>query len=258
MKIFILFIFLVSSTSAIIIELFQSIYGQYLQQGIPFRENTYLGNKPILREYDFIVIGAGPGGSVVANRLTEQPNWSVLVLEAGQDESVYTDVPGSVDLLLSTDYNWGYTAEPVKNGCLGFENNRCPWPKGKGMGGSSIINRMLYTRGKEADYDTIAALGNPGWAYKDVLPYFLKSENNSIPEYQNSSFHSQKGNLHIERVRYHSPLVDKFIEAGGELGLQKNIDYTVYPENGISRAQVTTRNGHRVNIYLLNCLLIIT
>lgn len=257
MKIVILFIFLVSSTSAVIIELFQSIYGQYLQQGIPFRENIYLGNKPILREYDFIVVGAGPGGSVVANRLSEQPNWTVLVLEAGQDESVYTDVPGAVDLLLSTDYNWGYTAEPVKNGCLDFENNRCPWPKGKGMGGSSIINRMLYTRGKETDYDTTASLGNPGWAYKDVLPYFLKAENNSIPEYQNSPFHSQKGNLHVELVKYHSPLVDKFIEAGGELGLQKNIDYTVNPENGISRAQVTTNNGRRVNIFYYLLLKII-
>lgn len=248
MKILILFILFISSTSPIVVEFFQSIYAQYLQQGIPFRENTYLGNKPILREYDFIVIGAGPGGCVVGNRLSEQPNWSVLILEAGQDESVYTDIPGAVELLQFTDYNWGYTAEPVKNGCLGFENNRCPWPKGKGMGGSSILNYMLYTRGKKADYDTISALGNPGWAYKDILPYFLKSENNSIPEYKNSPFHSQKGNLHIERTRYHSPLVDKFIEAGGELGLQKNIDYTVNPENGVSRIQATTQNGHRVNI----------
>lgn len=249
MKTFVLIIFtlVISSGSSVVIEFFQSIYGQYLQQGIPFRENTYLGNKPILREYDFIVIGAGPGGSVVANRLTEQPNWSVLILEAGQDESVYTDVPGAAEFLQFTDYNWGYSAEPVKNGCLGYENNRCPWPRGKGMGGTSILNYMIYTRGKKEDYDKISALGNSGWAYKDVLPYFLKAENNSIPEYQNSSFHSQKGNLHVERVRYHSPLVDKFIEAGGELGLQKNIDYTINPENGISRSQVTTKYGHRVN-----------
>ncbi|CAH1716927.1 unnamed protein product [Aphis gossypii] len=245
--ILIIFLFFISSTSSIIVELFQSIYGQYLQQGIPFRENTYLGNKPILREYDFIVIGAGPGGSVVANRLSEQPNWSVLLLEAGQDESVYTDIPGAMRLLEATDYNWGYTAEPSKNGCFGFKNNRCPWPKGKGMGGSSIINAMFYTRGKKEDYDTIAALGNDGWAYNDVLPYFLKSENSSIPEYQNSPFHSQKGNLHVERVRYHSPLADKFIEAGGELGLKKNIDYTIDPENGVSRLQTTTLNGHRVS-----------
>lgn len=249
MKIYILLVLLVSSTSAILTEFFQSIYEQYLQQGIPFRENTYLGNKPILREYDFIVIGAGPGGCVVANRLSEQTNWSVLILEAGQDESVYTDIPAATESFANTDYNWGYIAEPTKNGCLSFENNGCPWLKGKGMGGSSIINGMFYTRGKKEDYDTISALGNPGWAYKDVLPYFLKSENNSIPEYQNSPFHSHTGNVHIERVRYHSPLADKFVEAGGELGLQKNIDYTVNPENGISRLQATTRNGHRVNIF---------
>lgn len=248
MKIFILITCLISCTSAILIEFFQSIYGQYLQQGIPFRENTYLGNKPILREYDFIVIGAGPGGTVVANRLTEQPDWSVLLLEAGQDESVYTDIPGAAEFLQSTDYNWGYTTEPAKNGCFDFENNRCPWPKGKGMGGSSILNNMLYTRGKKEDYDKISAQGNSGWAYENVLPYFLKAENNSIPEYQDSPFHSQKGNLHVERVRYHSPLVDKFIEAGGELGLQKNIDYTIDPNNGVSRVQATTKNGHRVDI----------
>jgi len=252
MKILILFVFLVSSTSAILSEFFQSIYGQYLQQGIPFRENTYLGNKPILREYDFIVIGAGPGGCVVANRLSEQPDWSVLILEAGQDESVYTDIPALAltDILYKTDYNWGYTAEPAKNGCFGEKNKRCPWQKGKGMGGSSIINGMFYTRGKQEDYDTIEALGNPGWAYKDVLPYFLKSENNSIPEYQNSSFHSNKGNLHVERVKYHSPLADKFIKAGGELGLQENIDYTVNPNNGVSHLQATTINGRRVNIFM--------
>lgn len=240
--------FFISSTSSLVLSLLESIYGQYLQQGIPFRENTFLNNKPILREYDFVVIGAGPGGTVVANRLSEQFNWTILVLEAGQEESVYTDIPAAAEFLASTDYNWGYTAEPVKNGCFGFKNNRCPWPKGKGMGGSSIINYMLYTRGKKEDYDKISALGNSGWAYEDVLPYFLKAENNSIPEYQNSPYHSHKGNLHVERSRYHSPLVDKFIEAGGELGLQKNIDYTVNPENGVSRMQITTLNGHRVNI----------
>ncbi|VVC32224.1 Glucose-methanol-choline oxidoreductase, C-terminal,Glucose-methanol-choline oxidoreductase, N- [Cinara cedri] len=248
MKILILFVFLfISSTSSLILSLLESIYGQYLQQGIPFRENTFLNNKPILREYDFVIIGAGPGGSVVANRLSEQSNWTVLVLEAGQDESIYTDIPGAAEFLASTDYNWGYTAEPAKNGCFSFKNNRCPWPKGKGMGGSSIINYMLYTRGKKEDYDTISGLGNSGWAYKDVLPYFLKAENNSIPEYKNSSFHSQKGNLHVERTRYHSPLMNKFIEAGGELGLQQNIDYTVNPVDGVSRIQATTLNGHRVS-----------
>lgn len=256
MKIIIVYIFFfaffILSTSAVIADFFHGLYGEYLRQGIPFRENTYLGNKPVLSEYDFIVIGAGPGGCVVANRLSEKPNWSVLLLEAGQDESVYTDIPGASEYVSKNpDYNWGYIAEPAKNGCFGYSNNRCPWPKGKGMGGSSIINNMMYTRGKKQDYDIIAALGNSGWAYNDVLPYFLKAENNSVPEYQNSPFHSQTGNLHVERVRYHSPLVDKFIEAGGELGLQKNIDYTVNPELGLSRLQATTKYGHRVSILIM-------
>jgi len=242
-------VFLISSIDAIVSVNFQNITdGQYHQQEIPFMENSCFGNKPILREYDFIVIGAGVGGSVVANRLTEQNNWTVLLLEAGRDESLYTDIPAlaGTEILFKTDYNWGYIAEPTKNGCLSEKNNRCPWNKGKGMGGSSIINGMFYTRGKMEDYDKIAELGNPGWAYKDVLPYFLKSENNSIPEYQNSPYHSHKGKVHVERVRYHSPLADMFIEAGGELGLQKNIDYTVNPEYGVSRLQGTTLNGRRV------------
>jgi len=227
----------------------QSIYGPYEHQGIPYREHNFLGSRPISREYDFIVIGAGPGGCVVANRLSENPNWSVLVLEAGQDESIFTDIPGAQSLLeTSAAYSWGFSTEPTKNGCLGFKNKRCSWPTGKGMGGSSIINALFYTRGKQEHYDRIVTSGNPGWAYKDVLPYFLKSENNSIPEYQNSQFHSQKGYFHVERAQYRSPLVDMFIDAGGELGLRKNIDYTIDPEHGISSIQANTINGRRVNI----------
>ncbi|XP_026811820.1 glucose dehydrogenase [FAD, quinone]-like isoform X1 [Rhopalosiphum maidis] len=246
-NILIIFTTLIFFSSLTVSQLFHSNYGEYQQQEIPFRENSFIGNKPILREYDFVVIGAGPGGCVVANRLSEEKNWRVLLLEAGQDESIYTDIPAALQFLENTDYNWGYIAEPAKHGCFGFKDNRCPWPKGKGMGGSSIINAMFYTRGKKEDYDTIAALGNDGWAYNDVLPFFLKSENNSIPEYQNSPFHSHKGNLHVERVRYHSPRADKFIEAGGELGLRKNIDFTVDPEHGVSHLQLTTLLGHRVS-----------
>jgi len=150
MSIVILFtiVFLVSFTLSIYAQLYQSNYGQYQDQGIPFRENSVTaGNRPILREYDFIVIGAGAGGCEVAIRLTEQPNWSVLLLEAGQDESLCTDIPGAAELLQKTNYDWGYTSEPVKNGCLGYKNKRCcPWPKEKGMGGSSTINALLYRR----------------------------------------------------------------------------------------------------------------
>lgn len=246
-----LFVFFILSTSITLSVSSRSF--QYLPQIYPLPQNTNSDNKSVSDDYfDFIVIGAGPGGCVVANRLSENPLWRVLLLEAGQYETVYTDVPAATDFLEKTypEYNWNYTAKPSKNGCYRFENNSCPWPKGRGVGGSSIINAMFYMRGKMEDYDKIAALGNPGWAYADVLPYFLKSENNSIPEYQNSPFHSHYGNLHIERVRYHSPLADKFVEAGGELGLHKNIDYTVNPENGISRLQATTQNGRRVNIFM--------
>ncbi|XP_050528353.1 glucose dehydrogenase [FAD, quinone]-like [Daktulosphaira vitifoliae] len=242
-----LLISLILQVESIFTTVLDSFYGQHLQQGIPFRENTYLGNKPILKEYDFIVVGAGPGGCVIANRLSENNNFSVLLLEAGQDESVYTDMPAAAKYFQSTDYNWGYTSEPTKNGCLGRSNKRCPWPKGKGLGGSSIINNMIYTRGSKDDYDHFAALGNSGWSFEEIMPYFLKLENYTISEYQDSNLHSTKGNLHIERIQYETPLIEKFIEAGGELGLRKNIDYTVELVNGVSRVQATTKEGHRMS-----------
>lgn len=207
----------------------------------------------LLCEYDFVVIGAGPGGSVIANRLTERPDWTVLLLEAGRYESAYAEsfIPAAAQYLNDPEFNWPYHVQPSDTACFSYADNRCPWQKGKGVGGSSIINGMVYTRGRPEDYDRIASLGNPGWSYRDVFPYFMKLENNSIPEYRDSPYHSHDGNLHVERARYHSPLADRFIEAGGELGLRKNIDYTVDSENVISRLQGTTRQGRRVNIIYL-------
>lgn len=221
-----------------------SLYQAYLEQGIHFRENIFLGDKPILEEYDFVIIGAGPGGSVVANRLSEIGHWKILLLEAGEDENIYTDIPATAAHWSFSNFNWGYKAERTENACLAMVDQRCPWPRGKGLGGTSIINYMIYTRGHREDYDEYAANGNTGWAYKDVLPYFLKSENNSIPEYENSPYHSQYGNLHVERPRHKTILVDAFLKAGEELGY-KTIDYTEPTHHGFSRIQATTRRGRR-------------
>ncbi|KAG8287493.1 hypothetical protein J6590_036361 [Homalodisca vitripennis] len=228
-------------------QFLDSIYKLYKERRIPFREDPHLGNRPILAEYDFVVIGSGPGGATVANRLTEIPDWKVLVLEAGKDGSIYTDMPATVSYLQFTDYNWGYRMERQEGICLGMKEQRCPWPRGKGVGGTSLINYMIYTRGKPRDYDRYEENGNTGWSYKNVLPYFLKSEKINIPEYLNSSSHSSEGYLDVEWIPFKTSLVDRFIDGCAELGYNQ-IDYNSAEEvEGASRIQVTMRSGRRVS-----------
>lgn len=226
-----------------------SLYQAYLEQGIRFRENPWLGNEPILEEYDFVVVGSGPGGSAVANRLTENGRWKLLLLEAGGDENVYTDVPATVSHWSLGEYDWGYAAERTGNACLAMEQQRCLWPRGKILGGSSTLNYMIYTRGHRRDYDAYAAAGNYGWSYEQLLPYFVRSENNTIAEYRNSSLHGHAGPLHVERVRHRTPLVDAFVAAGHELGYAAGdaVDYTDGAPHGFSRIQTTQWRGRRVS-----------
>ncbi|XP_072759106.1 glucose dehydrogenase [FAD, quinone]-like isoform X2 [Anoplolepis gracilipes] len=201
---------------------------------------------------DFLVIGAGAAGSVVANRLTENSNWKVLVLEQGDDEIFFTDIPFSAPFLSTTDYVRVYKSEPRpqdRSGhggyCLSMVDGRCNLASGKAVGGSSVVNFMIYSRGSPADYDAWAALDNPGWSYKEVLPYFIKSERCKLID-KDARYHGFNGYLDVTNSPYATPLKERWLEAGQELGYNL-VDYNSDRLVGFSAVQATLRNGHRVS-----------
>ncbi|XP_047999288.1 glucose dehydrogenase [FAD, quinone]-like [Leguminivora glycinivorella] len=197
----------------------------------------------LLFEYDFIIVGAGSAGSVVANRLSEK-NWKILLLEAGGDETEISDIPLLAGYLQKSELDWKYTTEPNENYCLALEGGRCCWPRGKVLGGCSVLNYMLYLRGNRRDYDTWQSLGNKGWGYDDVLYYFKKSEDNQNPSLADTDYHGKGGYLTVSEAPYHTPLVEGFIEAGKELGYE-NRDINGQKQTGFMIAQGTVRNGSR-------------
>ncbi|XP_011315278.1 glucose dehydrogenase [FAD, quinone] [Fopius arisanus] len=195
-------------------------------------------------KYDFIIVGAGSGGSTLANRLSENPNWRILLLEAGKPEGIFNQVPLIVSFFQHTDYNWGYKLEPQDNACLGMENRVCPWPRGKALGGSSTINYMIHTRGNRLDYDHWAHLGNYGWSYEDVLPYFKKSEKLRISDSYNASYHGTTGKLSVEHAPYHTPISRAFLETGRLMGYNI-LDYNGPEQVGFSYLQLNMDRGAR-------------
>ena len=127
--------------------------------------------------YDYIVVGGGSAGCVVASRLSEDPHNTVLLLDAGGDGTLISDIPGAVGALYGQPtLDWSYKTEPESNACLAMNGRKCSWHRGKSIGGTSTINGMLYVRGSKEDYDEWARLGNIGWGYQDILPFFKLSE----------------------------------------------------------------------------------
>lgn len=191
-------------------------------------------------EFDFIVVGAGSCGSTLAGRLSEDPGTSVLLLEAGPpDRSVWIHLPiGYGKTMWSPVYNWRFETAPDP----GMNNRRLYWPRGKTLGGSSSINGLIYIRGQREDYDHWAALGNEGWAYEDVLPYFIRSEGNARG---GSAFHGGDGPLKVSDVGANHELIDAFIAGAQQVGVPRNDDFNGATQEGAGYYQLTTHKGWR-------------
>lgn len=190
-------------------------------------------------EYDYVVVGAGSAGCVLAGRLSEDPDVTVALLEAGPaDSAEQIRIPAAVTTLFKGPLDWDYDSEPEP----GLGRRRVYLPRGRVLGGSSSINVMIYIRGNRADYDEWAAGGAPGWGYDDVLPYFIRSEDN---ERGLDAFHGVGGPLSVADGRSNHPLADAVVAAAVELGYEANDDFNGPTQFGFGRYQVTQRDGLR-------------
>ncbi|TGZ54850.1 Uncharacterized protein DBV15_01942 [Temnothorax longispinosus] len=196
--------------------------------------------------YDFIVIGGGSAGAVVASRLSDIPEWKVLLLEAGPDEPPGADVPSMVAMFLGSDIDWQYQTTNEMNACLSTGGS-CSWPRGKNLGGTSVHNGMMYIRGHAKDFDNWAAMGNLGWSWRDVLPYFMCSENNTEIHRIGRKYHSTGGLLTVERFPWKPAIADDILAAAVEKGYPISEDLNGDQFTGFTVAQTTSKSGVRMS-----------
>ncbi|XP_012274586.1 glucose dehydrogenase [FAD, quinone] [Orussus abietinus] len=201
-------------------------------------------------EFDFIVVGGGSAGSAVAARLSEVGSWKVLLIEAGEDPSPTSDVPGLLLQLQGTAEDYSYEVEPQKEACLGMRDQRCKWAKGKALGGSSVINVLLYVYGNDKDFDSWAERGNEGWSYEEVLPYFMKSQNcdPELLEKTGGRFFGKGGPLDVRNFNYtESRMQEILLDAVRELGVPVLDYFNGDRFVGFGKALGTVGDGLRAN-----------
>lgn len=192
------------------------------------------------RAFDYIVVGAGSAGCVLANRLSANGLYSVCLLEAGPpDTNFWIHIPiGYGKTMFNKDVNWCFYTDPDPN----MLNRRIYWPRGKTLGGSSAINGLIYIRGQKDDYDRWEQQGNPGWSWEDCLPYFRKLEHNDLGP---GPTHGTDGPLWASSIKARHELVDAFIEAAQAHGIRKTTDFNTGDQEGVGYYQLTTHHGRR-------------
>ena len=198
------------------------------------------------KEYDYVIIGGGSAGAVMASRLSEDPSVSVLLIEAGIGETILSDVPMNAFGLQMTSMDWSFRTTPQERACLGMYGRKCIWSRGKALGGSSTINHMLYVRGNARDYDGWVKLGAKGWSWREVFPYFIKFEDQTNPDLVASGYHGIGGPLTITDPTVPNRIAYVFQETGPYFG------YPIGDINGASQSRFTIpqrniRGGERLS-----------
>ena len=194
-----------------------------------------------MSRFDYIIIGAGSAGCVLANRLTADGKTRVLLLEAGgKDNSILVKMPAGVGSLIKDKgaYNWGFWTEGEPH----LDDRKLWWPRGKGWGGSSSINGMIYIRGHARDYDQWRQMGLSGWSYGEVLPYFKRSE---TLEGGGDDYHGSDGPLYVSKASTPNPIFSSFIKAGADAGYKVTSDFNGYQQEGFGPFQLTIKDGQR-------------
>ncbi|XP_012548167.1 glucose dehydrogenase [FAD, quinone] [Bombyx mori] len=197
--------------------------------------------------YDFVVVGAGSAGSVVANRLSEVSEWKVLLVEAGGNPTLTTEIPQVFYNNMGTKEDWNYKTEPQSGACLSYNNKACAWPRGKTLGGTSSINAQFYVRGNKLDYNEWGDNGNYGWSYEDVLSYFKKSEKYMGDISANDTYHSTEGELYVTKDKNLTPWEELVLKAYRELGVQNVDDINGENQMGVTQSQITVYNKTRMS-----------